>query len=284
MASHGLEHRFWEVFMAEERAGRLRISLKHRLFTRYARLTAVRAAVRVCDRLICLTASERDYIVRRGWKSSAQIEVIPNGVGPEYFEGRAALRSPLHRLVYLSPWTWNKGQRTIISGFTELARRRLDVELTLAGTGLPRELLLADFPAELHPRIATWERLSPSEVASELPRHHLFLFPSLFEGGPLSLLEAMAAGLAIITSNCYAMAEIITDGSDGLLIPSGDEWALVSAVELLLDNPRKTRQLGSAARTKARDMSWHASALRTLAVLSELAHDTKVSSPAPSSH
>jgi glycosyltransferase involved in cell wall biosynthesis len=269
MASHGLEHRFWDVFKAEERAGRLKISFQHRLFTVAVRLSTVRLAVATCDRLICLTSAERGYIVMRKWKRGEKIAVIPNGVGPEFFGPPAALEAPLHKLLYVGPWTWNKGKRLMIACFSDLARRHRDLQLTVVGAA--REPVLADFPADLHARIVTIDQLSPAEVALELPRHDVFLFPSLFEGGPLVLLEAMAASLAIVTSDGYAMAEVVIDGVDGLLIPLGDASALTAAVERLLESPELSRRLGEAARDRARKTSWRVSGERTLALLNELA-------------
>jgi glycosyltransferase involved in cell wall biosynthesis len=266
MASHGLEHRFWEVFLAEERAGRLPISTKHRVFTRWVRLTAVELAVRTCDRLICLTRSERDYIVGRRWKRPAAIAVVANGVGPEYFAGEALLRAPLRNLVYIGPWSWNKGRRLIAAAFAALAPDRPALALTLVGPSSQDEVL-ADFPAELRARVRVLPSLSPSEVAEELPRHDIFVFPSLFEGGPLTLLEAMAAGLAVVTSDCYAMAEVVTNGKDGLLVSPGDAEAFTAAIGRLLDHPEQARRLGTGGRRRARALSWQAAGAGTLQVL-----------------
>ncbi len=256
MASHGLEHRFWKVCLAEERAGRLRLSKRHKLFSRLVRLPLAQLAVRTCDRLICLTHSERSFVTRRRWKQERDIAVIYNGVGTEYFEYQAALEAPLWRLVYVGPWTWNKGRRLITSAFAELASAYPELRLALLGTGVPAQTVLADFPAEIRPRIRLVERIPPAALPEELAKHHIFLFPSLFEGGPLSLLEAMATGLAVIACNCYAMAEIVKSGSDGLLVPAGDPVAFREAIRRLIEHPEEARRLGVAARNSARERSW----------------------------
>jgi glycosyltransferase involved in cell wall biosynthesis len=170
-------------------------------------------------------------------------------------------------LLWIGPWTWNKGRHLLINAFPPLAERHPRLRLTLIGTALPEGVVLADFPSAIRPRIRVVERMPPEALPQELVAHDLFVFPSLFEGGPLSLLEAMAAGLAVVTSNCYAMAEIVTAGVDGLLVRPGDAAALADAIGHLLDHPAEAQRLGRAARARARELSWATAAQRTLDVL-----------------
>jgi glycosyltransferase involved in cell wall biosynthesis len=75
----------------------------------------------------------------------------------------------------------------------------------------------------------------------------LFLFPSLFEGLGLALIEAMAAGSVCIASAVGPVAEIVRDGVDGLLVPAGDAAALATAVLGVIDDGPRRKELGSAA-------------------------------------
>ena len=79
----------------------------------------------------------------------------------------------------------------------------------------------------------------------------LFVLPSLFEGMPLSLLEAMAAGKAVVATRVDGTAEVVDDGRTGVLVPPADSGALGSAmVALLTDDDRRLR-MGRKGRERA---------------------------------
>jgi glycosyltransferase involved in cell wall biosynthesis len=75
--------------------------------------------------------------------------------------------------------------------------------------------------------------------------------PSLWEGLPMALLEAMVAGNAIIASATAGIPEAITTGREGILVPPGDLEALTAALKILLTDPNRRRELGDAARARA---------------------------------
>jgi glycosyltransferase involved in cell wall biosynthesis len=76
----------------------------------------------------------------------------------------------------------------------------------------------------------------------------VFVFPSLYEGLGVSLLEAMAAGLPVVTTDRPPMNEIVQTGINGLLIPAGDPAALATAVVHLAEDPPTRSRLGEAAK------------------------------------
>jgi len=76
----------------------------------------------------------------------------------------------------------------------------------------------------------------------------LFVLPSLSEGMPLALLEAMAAGVPAIATRVGGTTEVIDDGRTGTLVAPGDSRVLAAAITTLLENPRLAKELGQAAR------------------------------------
>ncbi len=90
-----------------------------------------------------------------------------------------------------------------------------------------------------------------ADVIDFLRAADIFLFPSLYEGLGIALIEAMAAGCACIASRAGAIPEIIEDGKNGILIPPADSAALAAAVGELLLSPERRAELGNAARQTA---------------------------------
>jgi len=71
----------------------------------------------------------------------------------------------------------------------------------------------------------------------------MFVFPSLYEGFPNALCEAMAVGLPVIASNCSGNIDVVQDGIDGRLFPVGDVDSLVKLMEELIKNPEECQRL-----------------------------------------
>jgi glycosyltransferase involved in cell wall biosynthesis len=89
------------------------------------------------------------------------------------------------------------------------------------------------------------------DVQDILAAGDLFVMPSLSEGLPLALVEAMSFGLPVVVSGVGGIPEVVTDGVDGLLVPPSDSTALAAALRTLLDDPALRRRLGTAARARA---------------------------------
>jgi glycosyltransferase involved in cell wall biosynthesis len=97
--------------------------------------------------------------------------------------------------------------------------------------------------------------------------HDIFVFPSLVEGMPLVLLEAMAAAMPIVTTYSSGMADVIDDGRNGLLVPTADGIALAEAVAKFQSSPELRQTLGLAAQASAKNYTWDKIALQLEHVL-----------------
>ena len=94
---------------------------------------------------------------------------------------------------------------------------------------------------------------SRGDVPDLLARADVFVLASRSEGAPISILEAMAAGLPVVASDVGGVGELVVDGATGLLVPAGDPAALAAALERLLADPELRRRLGAAGRERARE-------------------------------
>ena len=87
-------------------------------------------------------------------------------------------------------------------------------------------------------------------------RHRLFVLPSITEGIPLSLLEAMACGLCPIVTGVGGVPDVVTDGANGILVPMLDPSALARAVARALALPDQTSRLARSAHAAMQSYGW----------------------------
>ena len=90
-----------------------------------------------------------------------------------------------------------------------------------------------------------------ADVPALLAASDAFVLPSLFEGTPLSLLEAMAAGKPVVASAIPGNDELIVNDENGLLVPARDTDALAQALRRIVADPELRARLGAAARRRA---------------------------------
>lgn len=95
--------------------------------------------------------------------------------------------------------------------------------------------------------------VAKAEVPSYLSRGDVFLNTSDADNAPVSVVEAMACGLGVVSTDAGGLPHLLDDGVDALLVPRGDEAAMAAAVARLLDEPGLAAKLGTNARKKAED-------------------------------
>lgn len=184
-----------------------------------------------------------------------QTEVIPNAINPEFI--RAPYRGARKkRIVAAGRLNKQKNFGLLIRAFHEIADRFPDVALSIFGEGEERE--------DLERRIASLglkERVilegRTDRMAQELEQSSLFVLSSDFEGMPNALMEAMASGLPCISTDCPCGGPrfLIRDGENGLLVPVGDEKAMVRAMETMLGDPDGAWKMGRKAEDVKRDLA-----------------------------
>ncbi|HEU5078030.1 MAG TPA: glycosyltransferase family 4 protein [Opitutaceae bacterium] len=184
----------------------------------------------------------------------ARVIVIPYGA-PQRASSVAPLRAPRVsgsplRVIFVGSLGQRKGLSYLFEACRQLGRQ---VELTIIGT-LPLERCAA---LEKELKAVRWIPTCPhAQVLQEMAGHDVFLFPSLFEGFGLVLLEAMAMGLPIITTPNTAGPDLIDDGVEGFIVPIRSSAGIAEKLQLLRDEPDRLGAMGEAAKKRAATFTW----------------------------
>ena len=102
------------------------------------------------------------------------------------------------------------------------------------------------------------------DISEEYAKADAFVLSSDFEGQPNALMEAMAAALPCVSTDCpTGPSELIRDGTDGLLVPCGDEERMLEAMARLVEDPAMAEEMGRNARARMAEISDRARIGRT---------------------
>jgi glycosyltransferase involved in cell wall biosynthesis len=139
-----------------------------------------------------------------------------------------------------------KGIPVLLEAFAPLAHERPDLQLVIVGDGRERGEL-ERLAQRLHIEHAVEFLGYQDAVESILVTFDLFVLPSLTEGIPLALLEAMGAGLPAVATAVGGVPEVIENGVSGVLVPPNDPLALRTAISSLLEHPDDRARIGANA-------------------------------------
>ena len=227
----------------------IRGSLSPNPVTRMYQSFLWRRAVAYAHEIICVSEEVREQVTALTGRVA---HVVPNGVALTPDAGSSVQNQP-PVIGYIGRFDENKRLEDFISAAAIVRREIRDVRFLVVGgappgdpytdrcLGLISELDLADAieltgPAPAHEIMATLD---------------VFVLPSVLEGHPLVLLEAMALGKAIVATDIGGVRESITDGEHGLVVPARDPEALARATLRFLTEPELRARMGAAARERA---------------------------------
>src|SRR5690606_33777270 len=138
-------------------------------------------------------------------------------------------------IIFAGTWIKRKGIEDVGQAFSILTERRPELQLTVLGAGVPEGTILADFPEPMRAKIGYVRAKNEQENADAFANADIFLLPSLFERTPLTLIEAMMAGLPIVTTSTCGMKDVIRDRHNGMLVPLRSAVGIVRCIEELMD-------------------------------------------------
>ncbi len=191
---------------------------------------------------------------------------IPNGVDAAWF-GLDSQASDPQSLLCVGRVQPVKGYRHLLQS---LALVQSPWSLTIIGGHYDRfylrELKELEGSLGLRGRIRWLGEVPFSQLLEEMRKASIFVLPSEEESMPIALLEAMAAGKAVIATRVGGIPWILQNDDHGLLVNFGDRDGLATGIDSLLNEPTECRHLSRQARHRAADFSWEEVAQKTLAV------------------
>jgi glycosyltransferase involved in cell wall biosynthesis len=208
-------------------------------------------ARRVRGAAAVITVSDFNVGHLRATLPGARLVHVPNGVGLEQ-------RAPLPAdgpLLCVARLVAKKGVDTLLRAVAQLADRDPDLRLEIAGDGELSDDLhrLAD-ELDVGDRVRFLGSLSSQQIDAAYRRASMFVLPCRIDddgdrdGMPTVILEAMARGVPVVSTDVIGIPEVVRHGTTGLLVPPDDPTRLAAAIETLRTDPEGARELGRAAR------------------------------------
>lgn len=219
----------------------------------------VRAILNNADSVIALT----EYMRKEMQKiSNKEILVIPNGIdmdrsnnlSPNFKESADTKKKIMIFVGNLRP---EKGLSYLIEAMDYITRNNINIHLLLVGEGSQRENLekLVD-KLNINDKVTFSGKATTEEVTVYLKNSDVFVLPSLHEGFPNVLLEAMASGLPIVATDVNGVNEIVEDRKNGFLVRPKNSKEIAEKILLLLDDEDLRKNICKENRKKASKYSW----------------------------
>jgi glycosyltransferase involved in cell wall biosynthesis len=185
--------------------------------------------------------------------------LIPNGIPTDEYAPDPDTRAQWRQahsiephatvLTHIGRFAVQKNHRLLIEAFAQV-RSNAPLYLLLVGGGELENAVREQVAAlGLESRVRFLG--IRADVADILRASDAFVLSSRWEGNPMSVMEAMAAGLPVVSTAVGGVPELVRDGETGLLVPSEDTGALAQAIQALVDNPARRQAMGAAARQHA---------------------------------
>jgi glycosyltransferase involved in cell wall biosynthesis len=209
-------------------------------------LIAEKSLAPLANRVICVSANDSQLALRSGVGNQNSLAVVRYGIK----NIPLTLANPSHqppRLIMVARFNEQKDQTTLLQAIAKLHNHSIHLDLVGSGPYLESSKALAN-------SLGIAEQVSflgdRRDVPDLLARSQIFILSTHYEGLPISILEAMRAGLPVVATSVNGIPEEVEHGKTGLTVPHQDVEALANALSILINSPDKRYQMGKAGRHK----------------------------------
>jgi glycosyltransferase involved in cell wall biosynthesis len=263
MTLHGLEERRVHVMKREAQKGRAwHFAWRNRVWHRLYIHPRFRWSISSADGAAVFSRDTATILELKYDLDPERVAVIPPGVETRFVTPRQYHEDGVLRILFVGTWLDQLGIYYLREALKNLDRQLPEWTMTFAGCGVPEGEVRAFFGDDLKERIVVRGTVQTAEMPALYGEHDIFLFPSLLEGLPLVVMEAMAGGMPVITTNTCGMPDVVQDGITGLLIAPANAEEIEKAVIRLAQSKTLREQLGRAAQDSIKHYTWERSARR----------------------
>lgn len=214
-----------------------------------------RKTLKQFDKIIAITKWETAFLQKLG-VTPDKIEYIPNGIKPDFFSIPRSSLGKKNQIIYTGRISPIKNLEVLIESFQKIKNKKVLLKIIgpaesdyleklkdlVSKTGLQKRIIIQD------------RSYTIKEQISELDKSKIFVLPSITEGMPQVLIEAMARGNVVISSNFKSAYELIEHGKNGYIFQQGDSAALAKQIDYVLSHNQESVE--KEARLSVKQFSW----------------------------
>jgi len=208
----------------------------------------IRVSLRIPDHLVSLSHEIRNLLIELTGKL---VTPIYNGVNVEQFQSEKDYTKP-YKMLFAGFVGLEKGVPDLLSALKQSGLSSEEIQLTVMGSGDIEEMRGLTRKLELDSQVTFTGRVSEEEKTILFKTHHLFSLPSHGEGQPISILEGMASGMAILSTKVGSIPEVVKV-ENGIIVDPGDIVQLSKAM-IQLVSKTDVETMGQVNRKKASEM------------------------------
>jgi glycosyltransferase involved in cell wall biosynthesis len=256
--SHGLEHAVHLQYLEDVRQGKQSLSWKYPIYRGGLRLWEVAQSLRDADLAFLLNQADLKYAVEVLGVRTERAYVTHNGI-PDSFLNRPLPQDSQGEslsIAQIGTYIARKGIQYSVPALNGVLARHPQVKLSLLGTDCPVDTVLADFDPAVRGQVTVVPRFDHGQLPDLLAGHQIKLFTPLSEGFGKVLVEAMALGLAPITTAAPGPLEVVRPDHDALVVPMQDSRAIEQALERLMGDRTHLAHLRRNAHATAQRYGW----------------------------
>lgn len=192
------------------------------------------------NKIIITSDDDKDFIIKRFNIPHSKIEVIPNYIDTQKFSPQLVEKES-DRILFLGRFEDQKNLFNLVRAMAGIQAR-----LVMIGNGSQKDQLIK-LAQENNVQLVFLGNISQDAIPKELCRSRIFILPSLYEGNPKALLEAMSCGLPCIGARSPGIQNIIKDGENGVLC-GVDAPSIHESIKKVLNNQELSNHIGKGAR------------------------------------
>ncbi|MFT3919792.1 glycosyltransferase family 4 protein [Cloacibacterium sp.] len=253
--SHGIERRIWNINKKNE-------SFKTKMLFPIWRLYNCDRGIKNSKKILVLNSTDKKYVIDFYKRNENDIFIYKNGVFSIDESIETSKNDDFFTILFNGSWIERKGIYTLIKAADKIYNAGIfDVQYLLIGTGKTEEEVINYWPYHLKSFLKIIPKFESNQEIDLLKQSNIFILPSISEGQPLSLLQAMAVGKCCITTNADGQKDIITNGQNGYLFNVGNYDELSELIIKCYSNRNLCNKIGEKAKESVTNRTWEKTSL-----------------------